>query len=158
MSVHFILDGYNIVKQTKFINSTTLKAGREGLLSFIENYHPQGSFKNKVTIVFDGKKDINIKLCSSIPEVIFTKGETADAYIKRIVEKVAFPKNVVVVTNDRELEFFVRRSGAKIMSVNEFLLKAKINKSKDLEQTLELPSYVSDKITSELKQLWLKDR
>ena len=55
MSVHYLLDGYNIIKQTPGLNQGSLEAQRNALLAWIEIGQPQGSLQNTVTVVFDGK-------------------------------------------------------------------------------------------------------
>lgn len=157
MSVHFILDGYNIINQAGFLKSHSLKGAREKLLKFIETCRPQGSPNNKVTIVFDGNPQVFSLESHQIPKVIFSKGEDADSCIKSIVEKSANPKAIIVVSDDKALKFSVRSSGAKVLSVKELFLKGKIKNSNDLEKDDSLSFYKADKITSELKKLWLKD-
>ncbi len=156
MSLHFILDGYNIVKQAFFPQAGNLKSARDRLLSLIETHSPQGSSKNSVTVVFDGKEDLCYCEPLQFKKVIFSKGQDADSCIRSMVEKSAHPKAIVVVTDDKELKFSVRRSGAKIMSVAEFLTKARIKKPKVLENSKDLSFYLSEQITSEFKKIWLK--
>ncbi len=157
MALRFILDGYNIIRQA-FSKNDSLKSERERLLGFIESYRPQGSPRNKVTVVFDGREDLYAPRNSSPVEVIFSKGESADECIRKLTEKSPDSKSVVVVTGDRELKFSVKANGAKTMSVKEFLSKAKVNKPKSPETREDLPLYLSYKITSELKHIWLKEK
>jgi predicted RNA-binding protein with PIN domain len=156
MSQHFILDGYNIIKQAFGKDNLSLKNEREKLFCFLDNCRPQGSPKNKVTIVFDGKEGLNHQRCLSPLEIIFSKGESADSCIKNLVERSPNPKNIVVVTDDRGLKFSVGSSGAKTMPVKEFLAKARVIKPKDLKEDKDLSFYLSNKITAELKSLWLR--
>ena len=55
MSLHYILDGYNILKQIPAFNDLSLEDGRRGLMRWIETQRPQGSVNNTVTVVFDGE-------------------------------------------------------------------------------------------------------
>jgi predicted RNA-binding protein with PIN domain len=157
MSLHFVLDGYNIIKQLPSQSQKKLKFSRNALLWFVEEKRPQGSRKNKVTVVFDGKEDVLPYKIDSSAEVIFTKNESADDKIKRIVEKSQNPKQVVVVTDDRELRFFVRRLGAKLMSVVEFIsLKDKTQAPPPKDDKKIIPAHIERAITEELKGIWLK--
>lgn len=156
MALHFILDGYNLVKRAFDNNSKSLKSSREKFLAFVEKYHPQGSPRNKITVVFDGKEDFSQENYFTSFKVIFSKGEDADSCIRGLVEKAANPKNIVVVTNDKELKFFARRSGTQIMSTDEFLSKVKVYKHVAADEGKELSFYLSNKITSELGDIWLK--
>lgn len=91
-------------------------------------------------------------------KIFFSKGEDADSCIKNLVVNSANPKTIVVVSDDRELQFSVKRSGARIMPVKEFLAKGKYFKAINLDNDRELSFYKANKITSELKNFWLKDK
>ena len=58
MSLHYLLDGYNIIKQSPRLGPKRLEDGRAGLIAFIEMRQPQGSRNNMVTVVFDGQPGI----------------------------------------------------------------------------------------------------
>ena len=156
MSLHYILDGYNIINQVRFAR-LKLKDGRGNLIRFIEKFRPQGSRSNKVTVVFDGKKDVFSSLPRSEVKVVFSSDESADEWIKRYIERVSQPKQFVVVSDDREIKFFVRTLGAKVLSVKEFMSKVK-RKPSSLEKDKEpLSSDKAYKITRELEEIWLKE-
>lgn len=157
MSLHYILDGYNIIKQLPSQNNKKLKSSRNALVYFIEQRHPQGSRRNKVSIVFDGREDVLPYREDSSAEIIFAKGESADDRIKKMVEKSNNPKQIVVVTDDREIKFFVRHCGATVMKVAEFLAQGKTKTSdKDSGDEKHIPAEVQYHINEELKRIWLK--
>lgn len=157
MSLHYILDGYNIIKQLPEHNKKKLHSSRGALISFIEAKHPQGSRKNKVTIVFDGKEDVFGEDASASAEIIFTKNESADDKIKRMVERAKNPKEIVVVTDDREIIFFVKYCGARSMKVKEFLSPAGPKTPiKEIDDEKHIPAEVQYHINEELKKIWLK--
>ncbi|MEA3369635.1 MAG: NYN domain-containing protein [Candidatus Ratteibacteria bacterium] len=156
MSLHYILDGYNIIHQVQFAGRQ-LKDERERLIRFIEIFRPQGSRKNKVTVVFDGKKDIFSPPIRSEIKVVFTRNESADEWIKRFVEETIQPKQCLIVSDDKEIRFFVRALGAKVISVNEFV--DKVRKKIQPAKTGEMPlsSEKAREITKELERIWLKE-
>lgn len=159
MSLHFILDGYNIIKRSDFLATQVLKDGRRDLVRFISEKKPCGSSNNKVTVVFDGNNDfISPSLDNKIAEVIFTSNNTnADERIKKIVKESRNPKRIVVVSDDREIQFTIRSYGAQIMTVAEFIQKG--NPSLKIPQNppkIELTYQEIAKINRELKQVWLK--
>ncbi len=157
MSIHYILDGYNIIKQLPEQNKKALHSSRNALIRFIEDKHPQGSRKNKVTIVFDGKDDVLPYSIQTSVEIIFTRNESADDKIKRIVERAKNPKEIIVVTDDREIIFFVKHCGAKSVKVPEFLApKEPKTHSKDTDDEKHIPAEVQHHINEELKKIWLK--
>ena len=138
---------------------------RTALVRLIEARRPQGSLNNRVTIVFDGHSGNLGQIQSVTVKVVFSQEESADECIKRIVTQSALKKNIVVVTDDKDIKFSVRAQRALVMSVDEFMDKAvsaqagqkKQVKHKNLEkeevkvisQTLEY------KITSEFEKIWL---
>lgn len=156
MSLHYILDGYNVINLAFPENSGKLKTSREKLLEFIRKQRPQGSLKNKITVVFDGKGDFLPENTQSLPEVIFTRNETADDKIKKIVEGAKNPKELVVVSNDRDITLFSRRLGAKIQSVEEFLASKRKARAKASDDIKNIPASAEFKITEELRKKWLK--
>ncbi len=88
-------------------------------------------------------------------EIIFTRNETADDKIRKLVRKSPNPRNITVVTDDKELRHSVGFLGANVLYVEEFM---KYNKKKDdrtLTQTkTKLPPEEQSKITEELKEIW----
>ena len=139
-----------------------LQTGREGLVRFIEQYKPQGSKRNQVTIVFDGNPEVvGYKMKTEI-RVIFSSNGSADDVIKRMVEKAARPKDYVVVSDDKAVVFYCRSVGAKGLSVKDFMASSGLKKNPRKKSSYQpeakkLPQSVADKITDDLKKLWVKD-
>lgn len=160
MSLHFIIDGYNLIRQTRVLDRIKLEDSRAALVRFLNVYKPQGSSNNHVTIVFDGKEVGFFSRAVSNIEIIFTRNESADEKIKKLVEKSKNPKNVVVVTNDREVQFAVRQLGARVKKVEDFLKKfiepkgAK-REARQIDDKIDLTPIDAAKITDELRKLWL---
>jgi len=162
MATHYIIDGYNVLKQIAYLSEKKLRRGREELIRYIEVYRPQGSIKNKVTIVFDGSPDVNPmrQRKSSVAEVIFTKGKTADEMILKMIEQSSSPKRIVVVTDDKELKFGAKALNANAIAVKDFIGRHKKKRVKVQPKLLEKPSLgskVSQEIIEELKKIWLKE-
>ena len=126
--MHYIVDGYNVIKQVTFLTGKKLRTGREGLIKFIERYRPHGSKRNDVTLVFDGKAEISSPKVDSEVKVIFSRNESADDKIKRMVERAGNPRSIVVVSDDKQIIFYCRSLGARVLSVKEFLNNADIPK------------------------------
>ncbi|MCP4649024.1 MAG: hypothetical protein GY853_02925 [PVC group bacterium] len=160
MSLHYIIDGYNVIKQVTFFTGKKLRAGRDSLVHFIEQHRPQGSSKNEVTVVFDGKAEFDNPQIKSATEVIFSKNETADDKIKRMVEHSRNPKRIVVVSDDKAIVFYCRSLGARIKTVKEFLNDSRIPEKvkPDFEgaDKPDLSSNAAQEITEQLKDIWLK--
>jgi predicted RNA-binding protein with PIN domain len=174
MSLHFVLDGYNLVKQDAHLAVLKLEAGRNGLLKLIETRELQGSKTNAVTIVFDGQLGASSERHASAGggpgagiEVVFTSFETADDWIKRFVEESTNSKILVVVTDDREIRHYVRALGAALMGTREFLegrgsrrreADALRKSQRPQADKKEISSVMEHKITSEFSKMWLKDK
>jgi len=144
-----------------------LQQQRCSLIHFVENKRPQGSSNNAVTIVFDGKSGIISRTESSSVKVVFSKDESADQKIKKIVNDSRNTKNIVVVTDDRAIQFAVRACGAKILKVKSFLSGTKsVSKKcpnvqdnpKQKEPTKTISHSLKARITSELEEIWLSTK
>lgn len=156
MSLNYLIDGYNVLKQIPYLTDKQLNQGRQSLLDLIKKYRLCG--KNKATVVFDGRDDIVAPPHRSPYVIIFSENESADDLIKRMVEKANNPKIVVVVTDDKELRFRVKSLGAGLMTVKEF--SQKISKKESLKEEhhkADLKNEDANRITEELKDLWLKN-
>ena len=160
MALHYLLDGYNIIKQVPSLVGRPWEDGRASLVKIIETEHPQGS--NRVTIIFDGWPGrIDTPNTVSV-EVIFSCDASADDRIKKIIAEAANKKSFVVVTDDRDIQYYVRSLGAKVVKVSEFLSQRKSHQDKrysgqqsDDKQTKVIPLTLQEKITSELEKIWL---
>lgn len=180
MSLHFVIDGYNLIKQARIPNRinglaplainpeqglrVNLEDSRAALIRFLKIYRPQGSKGNQVTVVFDGKENNYpagqisgaIYQYSGI-RVIFSQGECADDKIKELVQHSKNPKNIVVVTNDREIRDFVKQLKAQVKTIEEFLVKFNSSKTKEIPDAKIILSPVETaRITEEMKKIWLK--
>lgn len=168
MSLHYILDGYNIIRHPDFISVKKIKDARVGLLRFITDKKPCGSSNNKVTVVFDGSGDLDTaRVSNKRIEVLFTGffpaagaeafHSNADDKIKKLVRDSKNPRIIVVVSDDREIQFFIKSYGARSMSAAEFINKgvAIPKPQKDLPK-IGLSYSQTAKINKELEDLWLK--
>jgi len=165
MSLHYLLDGYNILHQLKMSGTQKFSDEREAFLHMIEIYKPQGSVKNKVTVVFDGRSGLLDSRSSSV-EIIFSLEKSADDKIKAIVEQADNKKRIVVVTDDRDIQYSVRAQGARVLSVDEFLSKLKAKRYKattsrgdgQTQSAKNISKSMEYQITSELEEFWLKKK
>ncbi len=161
MSLQYLLDGYNIIHKMGNLPDK-LEDQRSLLVRYIEHNRPQGSLNNQITVVFDGQAGVSSPGIDSNVKVIFSKGQSADDKIKAIVACSTHSKNIVVVTDDREIQYAVRASGACVCSVEEFLSKRSSVKkpSKHVKNNANVQKNISknleDQINQELSNVWLK--
>ena len=157
MSLHFIIDGYNLLKHRAFSPPPGIHDSRFALIQFLRIEKPCGSPKNKVTIIFDGYSG-DFSLSGLEFEVIFSCEDSADDKIKRIIEIEAAPKCLVVVSDDRQIRDFARLCGVVSLGIEEFLSpprKKATGREKDLTKA-DLSYSQAHKINEELRKLWLK--
>ena len=164
MSLVYLLDGYNIIHRIPLLAEKDLEDSRDHLIRMIEVHRPQGSFNNSVTIVFDSQSGGGAVEVSSSVKVVFSSGESADDYIKKAVARSPAKKRIVVVTDDKEIQFFVKPLGARVVGVDEFLSrmtdfsgkKRSVHKpGSDPQEAKHLSKTLEHQITSELEKIWL---
>ena len=122
---HIIVDGYNLIfawDELKALARDRLDLARERLMDILSGY--AGFTGAKLVLVFDGFRTPgnpgSRTECHNI-SVAFTKdGETADAYIERIVDEIGKNYAVRVVTSDNLIRLSALRSGVLRCSSGEF--------------------------------------
>lgn len=165
MALHYILDGYNIIKCVDSMADCSLEQGRNALLRMINCERPQGSSRNSVTVVFDGRDDVWGPQSGGIAKVVFTSGQSADDYIKAVVESLSDRANTVVVSNDKEITCYVRKLGAKIIGVEKFMSfmhsdggcdVQRRGRARKIQKTRKvIDNAVALKINKEFEKIWL---
>ena len=121
-----IVDGYNFIfadKELKALAADRLDLARGRLMDMLSNF--SGFTKARTTLVFDGFRtpgNPGSKSQYHNINVAFTKdGETADAYIERIVNDIGRNYSVRVVTSDNLIRVSAMRSGVLRTSCGEFM-------------------------------------
>jgi predicted RNA-binding protein with PIN domain len=126
MSLHIIIDGYNLIRQSSTlftIETNSLEAGREALIQRLARYK---QFKpHTITVVFDGAQAQHLGFGRSRDrgiEIVFSPhGELADNVIKRMVAREG--QQAVVVTSDKALASYATRCGAATIDSVDFEAK-----------------------------------
>ncbi len=124
MSLHLIVDGYNLIRQSpalRVIEARDLEAGRAALLQRLAAYRrtrPQ----HKITVVFDGWQaggpTESRDRYQGMGIIYSRRGERADEVIKRLLTQER--GRAVVVSSDRELRDFADRVGATWITAPDF--------------------------------------
>lgn len=148
--LQFIIDGYNIVHKIKKIKDSSTPCN--ALTVFIYKNKLTGSRNNKVWIIFDGGRPPYV-IDDFQYKVLFSGQKSADDLIIDKVRQSKNKKQIVVVSDDRQLVHKVKMLGAGILSVDKFATKKKKPKQeggkKDIKYSLQR------EITEELKKIWL---
>ncbi|MFA6350376.1 MAG: NYN domain-containing protein [Candidatus Omnitrophota bacterium] len=158
MSLQYVIDGYNLIHNDNFrpIGAKNIDC-RISLLEFIYLKKLCGSSNNQATVVFDGYPPYSPFFYERGNfKVIFSCDISADQRIKDILEKSTNRKNIVVVTDDKEIVFFARQCRAQVEGAGDFLDRAEnhVIQSKNPESHLTYTQ--AHDINEELKKKWLK--
>ncbi|MBN3038705.1 MAG: NYN domain-containing protein [Candidatus Omnitrophica bacterium] len=152
----YIIDGYNVIHSIEQLRHKRLRSQREELIRLLE----AASFRNRrfkdLTVVFDGQKGIVAPRIISNIKVVFSKGKCADRKIKEMVESCGFARDIGVVSDDRQIRSYASSSGAKRISVQEFMNK--VRTSFNARATFKLDPGEAERINQELEQIWLADK
>ncbi|MCF7873403.1 MAG: NYN domain-containing protein [Candidatus Omnitrophica bacterium] len=148
--LQFIIDGYNFVHKIPKIKDSSTPCS--DLLFLIYKNKLTGSTNNSVWVIFDGGRP-PYPINNFQYKVLFSGGEIADNLIIKKVKQVKNKKQILVVTDDRQLAYRAKTLGAGAISVNKFMSKAK--KSQKKEKTKDISYSLQREITEELKKIWL---
>ena len=136
MSVHIIVDGYNVIRQSSVmgpLDRQNLQLGREALVDKLAAYKRLKG--HKITVVFDGTGEAVLFENRDREKGILIKfsryGETADAVIKRMA--VREKQRALVVSSDREVADFSESQGAAAIGAVEFEEKMEMAAFMDLK-------------------------
>lgn len=123
MTVHIIIDGYNLIRQSpslEKIDRQDLQRGREVLIERLAAYKKVKGYP--VTVVFDGAEALPGMDASDREKGIrirFSRhGETADAVIKRMAARDK--EKALVVSSDHAVADFCLSRGASVVGSREF--------------------------------------
>jgi len=123
MSIHIIIDGYNLIRQSSslsLLDRQDMQLGREALVDLLAKY--KRIKRHKITVVFDGTNALSFSghrdYINGIEINFSHSGETADSVIKKIaaVEK----EKALVVSSDRDVADSASLSGAAVIGSVEF--------------------------------------
>lgn len=106
-------------------DGNTLENSRDGLVRFITERRPHGSLRNSVTVVFDGSEEVCGLPVPGEVRIYFSRGESADELIKRLLDEAANPRETVLVSDDRDLQYYARGCAAEVWSVERFVAQGR---------------------------------
>lgn len=106
---------------------------REKLAFMIDNYFRDK--KVKVTIHFDGFKNLPIKLNKA--KIVYSDNKSADDKIKKQIELANNRKNLVVITSDNNLQDYARVCSCSIIKSEEFARTIQSKKHDDEKDIIE---------------------
>lgn len=130
--LHYIIDGNNLIGKMTDIRSKDKNSEREKLAFVLERFF--GNKKAKVTLHFDGHKNLPIKV-SGI-KLIYSENRTADEMIKNEIERESNRKNIVLISSDNNLKEFARVCSCAVKNSEDFIRELKASGSEDDEERI----------------------
>lgn len=152
MALHYFIDGYNLIWSHDRFAGGTLQSQRERLLRFLEDDRPTGSVRNEMTVVFDGRDDVDGPPWRGVAHVIFSIGQDADTVIKKKIDSLTNPAVAVVVTDDIAIQRWVKAAKAKVLSCKDFMALASTKKVR--RRTAALDPEIKSQINEEFGRIW----
>ncbi|MFO7665762.1 MAG: NYN domain-containing protein [Desulfobacterales bacterium] len=119
MSLHIIIDGYNLIRQSPLLSSLDrrdIQIGRRALLDLLASY--KKNKPHRITVVFDGISD---SVYSSAKEKIkgievrfSRRPDSADTVIKELASD--YRENALIVSSDMDVVRFAEAKGSATIS------------------------------------------
>jgi predicted RNA-binding protein with PIN domain len=112
------VDGYNLIRNDptlSAIEARSLEAGRRALISRLLTSYDQRA--NQITIVFDGANAPEMAPSAERYgdiHVLYSRGETADALITRLVNATPPGQQTIVLSDDGQVRSDARSRGAVV--------------------------------------------
>jgi len=134
MSIHIIIDGYNLIRQSKrlsILDLQDIQLGRDTLVDMLAAYKKVKS--HRITVVFDGTTaplfSQQRNRHKGISIIFSHEGESADTVIKKMARKER--QRALVVSSDQDIVQSTAASGAATVSAHDF--ENKLTMSMDMD-------------------------
>ncbi len=121
-----IIDGWNFIRNSRSLipddGDDSIDAARD-LVYYFEDY--QRAHNDPVILVFDSAHEHMELDHANSPKLMVVASKSADAYIKKYIDKVPERqrKNLRVVSSDNEVFYYARSSDATPLRSEEFWKK-----------------------------------
>jgi predicted RNA-binding protein with PIN domain len=126
MSLHIIIDGYNLIRQSKsfrHLDNQSIQWGRDALIDTLSAYKRLKS--HNITVIFDGIQAPYLAptgdRIKGIRIQFSRNGESADRVIKRLARTEK--EKALVVSSDRDVVQSCEAYGAATISAESFEIK-----------------------------------
>jgi predicted RNA-binding protein with PIN domain len=123
MSIHIIIDGYNLIRQSdelSRLDSQDLQLGRQALIDRLAAYKRMR--RHEITVVFDAGEGLHQgrqkAFVKGIKITYSGRGELADTVIKQMA--VREKQRATVVSSDNDVASHCRACGCATLSSEEF--------------------------------------
>ena len=123
MGLQIVIDGYNLIRQSRQfgpLDLLDLQMGREALIESLAQYKKVKA--HPIKVVFDGHTAPagmpRRERLKGIEMIYSRRGELADTVIKRLADQ--YGHNLLVVTSDSDIVHYVQSRGAATVDSAEF--------------------------------------
>ena len=132
---HYIIDGNNLIGKEKSLSHLQKKdkrQSREKLAFMLSRYFSKK--KTSVSLHYDGFEKEAIRALNI--KIIYSGNKEADDKIKSEIERSKNPRNIVLITSDRNLMEFGKVCSCKVLKSEEFAQQIKqTNEDEDQMKT-----------------------
>ena len=153
-----IIDGYNVLHASRWLVSSWKGADRQRFCRLLGELAEQQS--EKITVVFDAlPKESSIdKSKSRGLKVVFSgHGRTADEVIIQMVNKSSGPRDLTVVSSDRQIRAAAKRRGCKLKRAGEFIQEAAKELARANSNHSAEPTEKQEGLSREQTKKWLRE-
>ncbi len=154
MNLHIVIDGYNLIRQSRRFSTMDqhdLQAGREALVDALAAYKKVKRYA--ITVVFDGAAAplgmLRRDRIKGIEMRFSGPGELADTVIKRIAARER--QKLLVVTSDGDIVRWALSVGSAVISAPEFEERLMMAKYLDQKAMGAVDAYPGWKPTTKKK-------
>ena len=123
MSIHIVIDGYNLIRQSgrlSVIDRRDIQSGREALLDTLAEYRKIK--RHKITVIFDGTNapsfSRRVEKLKGVKIQFSRNGELADTVIKRMAAMER--EKALIVSSDLDIVNYAESQGSATISSPEF--------------------------------------
>jgi predicted RNA-binding protein with PIN domain len=149
----YLIDGFNLFHQIGEIKNSN--SPRSDLIQFIRTNRLVGSSNNKIIIVFDGHQTPDTPTEREY-KIVFSNDRSADDVIKERISKTKNKRQLIVVSDDREIRDYAKMEGAISMRIQDFLKRGTAREKKRSGDGRDINPSKMIEITEELKKIWVK--
>ncbi len=152
----YLIDGNNVIGRFGQLDPNAHKS-RKRLIGELATFVK--ATRQKVRVVFDGAQDPEFPEGTRMKSVHISyakSGSDADQRIKDIVRRSTSPRDIVVVSSDRDIVSFVSARGAKTMGSQDF--RHELDKARE-KLSMSDKTHLSQKIdVDEWMEFFLKKK
>lgn len=159
MSLRYIIDAYNLINHPLFSpRSRKFPDPRRALADFIISNRLTGSRKNKVVLVFDGYPPAGEAPAEEGLTCLFSRMIEADDLIRKLLEESGRTSEIIVVSDDRQVQESARMFRARVCPVEVFICAKNGGGrgSAGAEEDTKVSYSKMQIINEELKKRWLE--